>query len=160
PVQTEAAYTEPQYTETEAAYTETETPVQTEAAYTETEASSSSSTGQNIVDYAKQFIGNSYVWGGTSLTNGADCSGFTQSVFADNGINIARTAADQSAGGTSVSLDDLQPGDLLFYDSTGSIDHVAIYAGDGTIVHAANSNSGITTSPYDYSTPVSASRYW
>lgn len=149
--ETETAYTEPAYTETETAYTE---PV-----YSETEASSSG-TGQQIVDYATQFIGNPYEWGGTSLTDGADCSGFVQSVFANYGIGLARTAADQSYGGTSVSLDSIQPGDLLFYSSSGSIDHVAIYAGNGTIVHAANANSGITTSSYNYSTPVSAVRYW
>ena len=174
--ETEAAYTEPVYTETEAVYTETETtytePVyteteavyaETEAVYTETEAaasSSGSSTGQEIVDYAMQYVGNPYQWGGTSLTNGADCSGFTQSVFANSGIDLARVAADQANGGTSVSVDDLQPGDLVFYSSSSGIDHVAIYAGDGTIVHAANSNSGITTSSAYYSDIVDAKRYW
>ena len=165
--ETEPVYTEtePVYTETEPVYTETE-PVytETEAAPAETEAASSSSsnssTGQAIVDYAMQYVGNPYVWGGTSLTNGADCSGFTQSVFANSGISLDRVAADQAGGGTSVSVDDLQPGDLLFYGSSDSIDHVAIYAGDGTIVHAANSNSGITTSDAFYSDIVDAKRYW
>ena len=168
--ETEAVYTEPVYTETEAVYTETE-PVyteteavytETEAVYTETEASSASdsSAGQQIVDYAMQYVGNPYQWGGTSLTNGADCSGFTQSVFANSGIDLARVASDQASGGTSVSVDELQPGDLLFYGSSSGIDHVAIYAGDGTIVHAANSNSGITTSNAYYSDIVDAKRYW
>ena len=107
-----------------------------------------------------QYVGNPYQWGGTSLTNGADCSGFTQSVFANSGIDLARVAADQANGGTSVSVDDLQPGDLVFYSSSSGIDHVAIYAGDGTIVHAANSNSGITTSSAYYSDIVDAKRYW
>ena len=170
--ETEApAETEPQYTETEAPvetepqYTETEAPAQTEPEYTETEAPAeteapTSGTGADIAAYAQQFIGNPYVWGGTSLTNGADCSGFVQSVFANFGIGLARTAADQSYGGTQVSIDSIQPGDLLFYNSTGSIDHVAIYIGGGMIVHAANSSTGITTSSYNYSTPVSAARYW
>ncbi len=158
--ETEPVYTEtePVYTETEPVYTETEAaPVETEAA---SSSSSNSSTGQAIVDYAMQYVGNPYVWGGTSLTNGADCSGFTQSVFANSGISLDRVAADQAGGGTSVSVDDLQPGDLLFYGSSDSIDHVAIYAGDGTIVHAANSNSGITTSDAFYSDIVDAKRYW
>ena len=156
------AQPEETWTETEAqpeeTWTETEAP-QPEETWSETEASSSG-TGQSIADYAVQFVGNPYVWGGTSLTSGADCSGFTQSVFANFGIGLARTAADQSYGGTSVSLDSLQAGDLVFYNSTGSIDHVAIYIGGGQIVHAANSNSGIIISSCWYSTPVSARRYW
>ena len=154
--ETEAPQTEPEYTETEAPYTE---PEYAEPEYTETEAPTSS-TGSDIANYALQFVGNPYVWGGTSLTSGADCSGFVQSVFANFGIGLARTAADQSYGGTDVSLDNLQAGDLLFYNSTGSIDHVAIYIGGGSIVHAANSSSGICTSSYNYSTPVCARRYW
>ena len=162
--ETEPVYTEtePVYTETEPVYTETE-PVytETEPVYTETEApSTDSSLGQQIASFAQQYVGGPYVWGGTSLTEGADCSGFTQSVFANFGIGIARVAADQAAGGTAVSTDSIQPGDLLFYSSSGSIDHVAIYIGDGMIVHAANSNSGITTSSAYYSTIVAARRYW
>ena len=117
------------------------------------------SNGQAIVDYACQFIGNPYVWGGTSLTDGADCSGFVQTVFANFGLYLSRTAESQSYGGTSISLDNLQPGDLLFYNSTGSIDHVAIYIGGGQIVHAANSRSGIIISNAYYQTPVCARRY-
>ncbi|HIR76006.1 MAG TPA: C40 family peptidase [Candidatus Choladousia intestinipullorum] len=150
--------------QTEAPQTEapqTEAP-QTEAPQTEeTEAAvSDSSVGQQIVDYAMQFVGNPYVWGGTSLTEGADCSGFTQSVFANFGIGLARVAADQSYGGTAVDISSIQPGDLLFYSDGSSISHVAIYAGNGTIVHASNPESGITTSAYNYSTPVAARRYW
>lgn len=158
--ETEYIETEPEYTETEPQYTETEPQyTETEPEYTETEGSSTSGTGQQIADYAVQFVGNPYVWGGTSLTNGADCSGFAQSVFANFGIGLARVAADQACGGTSVSLDNLQAGDLVFYGSSG-IDHVAIYIGGGQIVHAANSNSGIITSSCWYDTPVSARRYW
>lgn len=116
--------------------------------------------GQFLVDCAIQYVGNPYVWGGTSLTNGTDCSGFTQSVLAANGIYIPRTAAEQAVSGTQVSLDDIQAGDLLFYDSGNGIDHVSMYMGNGQVVHASNPNAGITISDYSYRTPVSASRYW
>ena len=159
---TEAPETEAPYTEapeTEAPYTEAP---ETEAPYTEapeTEAPSISGVGQQIADFAVQYVGNPYVWGGTSLTEGADCSGFVQTVFANFGLYLSRTAESQSYGGTSISLDNLQPGDLLFYNSTGSIDHVAIYIGGGQIVHAANSRSGIIISNAYYQTPVCARRY-
>ena len=106
-------------------------------------------------------MGNPYVYGGTSLTEGADCSGFVQSVFANYGIYLSRVAADQAGNGTSVDLANIQPGDLLFYSSSGGgIDHVAIYAGNGAIVHAANSNTGIVWGDAYYSTPVCAVRCW
>ena len=165
--ETDAPYTEPETSapETDAPYTEPETSApETEAPETEAPAtedtSSSSDLGQQIASYAVQFVGNPYVYGGTSLTNGADCSGFVQSVFANFGIGLSRTAASQASGGTSVSLDSLQAGDLLFYSSSGSVDHVALYIGGGQIVHAANSASGIIISNAYYSTPVAARRYW
>lgn len=116
--------------------------------------------GQAIVDYALQFVGNPYVCGGTSLTNGADCSGFTQSVYNAYGIDINRVAADQATGGMSVGLDDIQAGDLLFYSDDSGISHVAIYAGGGSIVHAATEEQGIVVGDAFYDTPVSAVRYW
>ena len=162
--ETEAPETEAPYTEapeTDAPYTEAP---ETDAPYTEapeTEApASDSSVGQEIANYAVQFVGNPYVYGGTSLTNGADCSGFTQSVMANFGIYIARTAADQSYGGTSVSISDIQPGDLLFYSDGGGISHVALYIGGGQIVHAATESQGIIISSYNYDSPVCAARYW
>ena len=119
------------------------------------------SNGQYLVDYAQQYLGNPYVYGGTSLTNGTDCSGFTLSVLGDNGITVnGRTAADQAQGGTDVSLDQIEAGDLLFYDNGGGIGHVAIYNGDGTITHASSSATGITISDANYRTPVAAKRYW
>lgn len=160
--ETDAPCSEPETSapETDAPYTEPETSApETEAPATE-DTSSSSDLGQQIASYAVQFVGNPYVYGGTSLTNGADCSGFVQSVFANFGIGLSRTAASQASGGTSVSLDSLQAGDLLFYSSSGSIDHVALYIGGGQIVHAANSASGIIISNAYYSTPVAARRYW
>lgn len=126
----------------------------------ETEAAGNSDLGQQIADFAVQFVGNPYVYGGTSLTDGADCSGFTQSVFANFGISISRTADSQSYGGTPVDMGSLLPGDLLFYSDGGYIGHVALYIGGGQIVHASTPESGIIISNYDYNTPVSASRYW
>ncbi|MCC8067340.1 MAG: C40 family peptidase [Clostridiales bacterium] len=156
--------TEATVAETEAATYETEATVaETEATVAETEAAStstSSSTGQSIANYAVQFVGNPYVYGGTSLTNGADCSGFTQSVFANFGISIPRTAAAQASSGTSVSLSDIQAGDLLFYSDGSGISHVALYIGGGQVVHASTSSTGIIISSYNYRTPVCARRYW
>ena len=123
-------------------------------------SASDSSLGQQISDYAVQFVGNPYVYGGTSLTNGTDCSGFTMSVMANFGIGLARTAADQSYGGTSVAISDIQPGDLLFYSDGSGISHVALYIGGGQIVHAATESQGIIISNYNYDTPVCAARYW
>ena len=161
---TEAPETDAPYTEapeTEAPYTEVP---ETEAPYTETPETeapaSDSSVGQEIANYAVQFVGNPYVYGGTSLTNGTDCSGFTQSVMANFGIYIARTAADQAYGGTSVSVSDIQPGDLLFYSDGSGISHVALYIGGGQIVHAATESQGIIISSYNYDSPVCAARYW
>jgi cell wall-associated NlpC family hydrolase len=154
----EAAAAQESYTDT--TYEDTS---YTDTSYTDTTSAdtSYSSTGQSIVDFAVQFVGNPYVWGGTSLTNGADCSGFTQSVMANFGISIPRTAASQSGSGTAVSLSDIQPGDLLFYaGSDGSINHVSIYMGNGQVVHASSSTTGIIISSYSYRTPVCARRYW
>lgn len=134
-----------------------ETPAEEEPQYTENYTSGG---GQAIADFALQFVGNPYVWGGTSLTNGADCSGFTQSVFANFGIGIPRTAASQSGSGTPVDLGSIQPGDLLFYQGGGGIGHVSIYIGGGQVVHASNSSTGIIVSDYGYRTPVCARRYW
>ena len=123
-------------------------------------SASDSSLGQQIADYAVQFVGNPYVYGGSSLTNGTDCSGFTMSVMANFGIGLARTAADQAYGGTSVAISDIQPGDLLFYSDGSGISHVALYIGGGQIVHAATESQGIIISNYNYDAPVCAARYW
>ena len=104
-------------------------------------SSSSSGSGSSIVNYATQFVGNPYVWGGTSLTGGADCSGFTQSVYAQFGYSLPRTSYEQQNWGTEVSYADAQPGDLICYGG-----HVAIYMGNGQIVHASNSRDGIKIS--------------
>ncbi len=114
---------------------------------------------QTIINYALKFVGNPYKSGGTSLTNGADCSGFVQSVFRDCGISIGRSSRDQAAGGTAISVSDIQPGDLLFYSNGGSINHVALYIGNGQVVHASNPRTGIRISNYNYRTPCKAVRY-
>ncbi len=140
---------------------ETEAVVADSSASAETSTASEDEEGQEIADFATLFIGNDYVYGGTSLTDGADCSGFVQSVYANSGISLSRTAADQAQGGTSVESGNLQAGDLLFYSSDGEdIDHVAIYIGDDTIVHAANENRGIVTDYAFYDDPVAAVRYY
>lgn len=104
-------------------------------------SSSGSGSGSSVVNYATQFVGNPYVWGGTSLTGGADCSGFVQSVYANFGVSLPRTSYEQQNAGTEVSYADAQPGDLICYGG-----HVAIYMGNGQIVHASNAKDGIKIS--------------
>ena len=101
--------------------------------------------GQAVIDYACQFIGNPYVWGGTSLTEGADCSGFVQSVYAHFGISLPRTSYEMRSAGYAVSYDDAQPGDLILYEG-----HVGLYMGDGQIVNAMNEKKGIGICNADY----------
>lgn len=118
-------------------------------------------TGAEIAEYAQQFVGNPYVWGGSSLTNGTDCSGFTMALYAEYGISLPHSASGQSHYGTEVSIgeDTLQAGDLIFYGSNPmSIEHVAMYIGNGQVVHASNQRDGIKISPYNYRTPVKAVR--
>ena len=126
PVEEYNEYTEPiEYTEPVQSYT----PI------------SDGSLGSEIANYATQFVGNPYVWGGTSLTDGADCSGFVQSVFGDYGINLSRTTYTQANQGTAVSYSEMQPGDVINYGF-----HTAIYLGDNQIVHAADESTGIIIS--------------
>ena len=101
-------------------------------------AAQAASTGQAVIDYACQFIGNPYVWGGTSLTEGADCSGFVQSVYVHFGVSLPRTSYDMRAAGYEVSYEEALPGDLILYDG-----HVGLYMGDGNIVNAMNEEQGI-----------------
>ena len=111
----------------------------------------SENKAESLISYAKQFIGNKYVWGGTSLTNGTDCSGFTLRVFQKFGYSLPRTSAEQAGCGSSVKLSELKPGDLVFYKRGGRGHHVAIYIGGGQIVHAAGAKWGIITSNMNYS---------
>lgn len=115
---------------------------------------------QEIVDYALQFEGNPYVWGGTSLTNGADCSGFVMSVFANFGYELPRVAASQYASSEKKDISELEKGDLVFYgDSAQGIYHVALYIGDGKIIHASTAATGIKISDYNYQTPYGIGTY-
>lgn len=118
----------------------------------------SESTGISVVEYAKQFLGNPYVWGGTSLTNGCDCSGFTMRIYEHFGYSLSRTSAAQSGNGKRVSLSEIQPGDLLFYSYGGSIGHVAMYIGGGQIIHASTERTGICIGNAYFMTPTCAVR--
>lgn len=108
-----------------------------------------------LCEYAKQFVGNPYVWGGTSLTKGADCSGFVLSVYKKFGVTLPHYSGSQANSGTKISYSEIQPGDLVFYaNSSGTINHVAIYIGNGQVIHASSPKSGIKISKYNYRTPV------
>ena len=113
---------------------------------------------QEIVDFALQFVGNPYVYGGTSLTNGADCSGFVMSVFAQFGYELPRVAAAQCAASEKKDVADIEVGDLVFYGD-GGIDHVALYIGDGKIVHASTAATGIKVSDYNYRAPAAVGTF-
>ena len=113
-----------------------------------------SKTRTDLKAYAIQFIGNPYLWGGTSLTNGADCSGFVQSIFKKYGVTLPRTSRDQVKKGTKVTSKDMKIGDLIFYtNSAGVVDHVAIYIGNNQIIHAPSARAGIRISKWNYRTP-------
>ena len=107
-----------------------------------------------LCQYAKQFIGNPYVWGGTSLTNGADCSGFVLSVYKKFGITLPHHSGTQAQYGSYVSMDEIQAGDLVFYGYGKTINHVAIYIGNGQVVHASSPSTGIKISSVYYRTPL------
>ncbi len=146
----EPTYVEPTYEESTS-----------EETTSEESSSSNSSTydqGVAIVNYARQFLGNPYVYGGTSLTNGADCSGFVQTLYADFGISINRTATTQTYNGYAVSVDELQPGDLIMYGYGGEIEHVAMYEGNGMIIHASTEETGIIESSMYFGWDIYACR--
>ena len=113
----------------------------------------------DLVQYALQFVGNPYVWGGTSLTHGVDCSGFTMQVYAKYGVYLPHSSRAQPSYGRRISASEAQPGDLFFYGSGGSINHVAIYIGGGQVVHASNHRDGIKISNAYYRTPICVVSY-
>lgn len=114
-----------------------------------------SSKRTKIANYATQFLGNPYVWGGTSLTNGADCSGFTMAVMSHFGVSLPHHSGSQANCGRAISSSEMRPGDLVFYaNSGGTINHVALYIGNGQVCHASNARDGIKISTWNYRTPA------
>lgn len=154
---TETASQAPSETATESAATETSSEASAEAApaaETTSAAAAVSSHDESVADFAVQFVGNPYVYGGTSLTNGADCSGFVMSVYKNFGVSLPHSSsADRNVGTDVGGLENAQPGDIVCY--TG---HVGIYIGDGQIVHASTASTGIKISEADYRTPVAVRR--
>ena len=114
--------------------------------------------GIDIAEYAVQFVGNPYVYGGTSLTKGADCSGFTLTIFKKYGVSLSHSARAQSKCGTPVAISELRPGDLVFYSNETGINHVTIYIGNGQVCHASSPETGIKISKLNYRTPTCARR--
>lgn len=112
-----------------------------------------------LCEYAKQFRGNPYVWGGTSLTKGADCSGFVLSIYAKYGIYLPHSSRAQATMGTQVSMSEAKPGDLVFYSKGGRINHVAIYIGGGQVIHASSPKTGIRITSAYYRTPTTVRRF-
>ena len=144
---------------------EAKTETKTEVPGIKKETSSSKSTESSSVEtasrtaliaYAQQFLGNPYVYGGTSLTKGADCSGFVMSVFSHFGISTGRSSRDQAARGKTIPVSEVKPGDLLFYASGSYINHVGIYVGNGKIIHSSTPATGICYAPSNYRTPCKA----
>ena len=113
--------------------------------------------GQGVSDVRVDLV--QYVWGGTSLTNGADCSGFTLSIYKKYGVSLPHHAASQAQLGTKVDYNSAQPGDLVFYAKNGRINHVAIYIGNGQVIHASSPKTGIKISSWNYRTPAGIRRY-
>ena len=111
-----------------------------------------------LCEYARQFVGNPYVWGGTSLTKGADCSGFVLSVFAKYGISLPHSSRAQANSGTRIKMSEAKPGDLVFYAKGGRINHVAIYIGGGQVISASSPKTGIRIASAYYRTPVAVTR--
>ncbi len=112
----------------------------------------------DLCQYAKEFLGNPYVWGGTSLTNGADCSGFVLSIYKKYGISLPHYSGSQANCGTTISVSEAKPGDLIFYGKGSTINHVAIYIGGGQVIHASSPKTGIRISNVSYRTPLKAVR--
>lgn len=112
----------------------------------------------DLCQYAKEFLGNPYVWGGTSLTNGADCSGYVMSIYKKYGINLPHSSRAQANCGTTIKVSEAKPGDLIFYGKGNTINHVGIYIGGGQVIHASSPKTGIRISNVSYRSPFKAVR--
>ncbi len=112
-----------------------------------------------LCEYAKQFLGNRYVWGGTSLTKGCDCSGFTMQILGRYGVGLPHSSRAQAQMGTKISMSEAKPGDLVFYSKGGRINHVAIYIGGGQVIHASSPKTGIRITSAYYRTPTTVRRF-
>ena len=112
----------------------------------------------DICQYAKEFLGNPYVWGGTSLTKGTDCSGYVMSLYKKYGVSLPHSSRAQANCGTTIKVSEAQPGDLIFYGNGKNINHVAMYIGGGQVIHASNPKTGIRISNVSYRTPCKAVR--
>lgn len=112
----------------------------------------------DLCQYAKEFLGNPYVWGGTSLTKGADCSGYVMSLYKKYGVNLPHSSRAQANCGTTIKVSEAQPGDLIFYGKGSTINHVAMYIGGGKVIHASSPKTGIRVSNVSYRTPLKAVR--
>lgn len=135
---------------------QTQEEVLTEAAENaEAEEQSEETLRQEVVEYALSFLGGRYSYGGSDPHTGVDCSGFTRYVMLNGaGVNIGRSSGSQAGSGRSISAEEMQPGDLIFYAKGNKINHVAMYIGDGQVVHASTEKTGIKTSPWTYRNPV------
>ena len=111
-----------------------------------------------MVAYAKQFLGNPYVYGGTSLTNGTDCSGFVMRIYEHFGYGLPRTSSAQAGATRTISSSEAKPGDLFFYGNGSSVSHVAMYIGGGQVIHASSKRTGIKISNAFYRTPIKVGR--
>lgn len=118
-------------------------------------AADNSNLRQSVINYALSFVGGNYVYGGTDPNTGTDCSGFTGYVLRHAaGVSVGRSSRDQACEGRTVTADEMKPGDLLFYGSGSYVNHVAMYIGNGQVVHASNERSGIKVSSWNYRTPI------
>lgn len=137
-------------------------PAAENAAYRYTTTTAQDGMGSAIrmamIEYAQQFLGNPYVWGGTSLTNGADCSGFTQGIYAQFGYSIPRVSRDQAEYGMKIPVSEALPGDMIFYARNGVVYHVVMYIGDGKVIHASSPSVGIVITGINYNNAVWATR--
>lgn len=121
-------------------------------------SSGTSSVRSSMVAYAKQFLGNPYVYGGTSLTNGTDCSGFVMRIYEHFGYGLPRTSSAQAGATRTISSSEAKPGDLFFYGNGSSVSHVAMYIGGGQVIHASSKRTGIKISNAFYRTPIKVGR--